>query len=554
MTSDPLRGQAAPTTPMVQALADQHPLLALAMLHHRNTRGQPMAFADRPYLVELYHDAPHIDGFDAMKCVQVGWSELLIQLVLERAGWAGRICGYVLPSYQLRDRFVRRRVVPLLEDVAAYAAQVPSDDPGSLRHKRFGKGALLWLGSNAVNDFIEFSADVLVVDEYDRCDQTNLAFARDRLRASDHPQLFRISNPTIPGQGIAALYDASDGRRWHHRCDHCGERQPIDWFQQVVERNAAGRWQLRDRAHAQQGIVRPVCRRCGRPWHRVAAGGQWVAERPDKPRRGYQLSRMDVLSQDLRELFHEWLEAQGHPDKLSAFYASVLGIPYQPEGHAVTAELLQRAACAAPLDHAGSPQLRDKRVVAGIDVGTVLNVDIAIVERDPDTDLERRVGVWTGEVASFEAAWDLLVRYSVDVAVVDARPEARKSQELRDKGIATGRCDVWLCEFHATPRVSDRDFGIVLDWQRHVVKVDRTQLLDATLAAMRTDPVLRQWPEDVWSVRGWQRQMEAPQRVRTERGDGYRWDSNRAADHYRFSDAYSRVAQELLAMQGSYHV
>ena len=58
MTRDPLQGQAAPTTPMVQALADQHPLLALAMLHHRNTRGQPMSFVDRPYLVELYHDAP----------------------------------------------------------------------------------------------------------------------------------------------------------------------------------------------------------------------------------------------------------------------------------------------------------------------------------------------------------------------------------------------------------------------------------------------------------------------------------------------------------------
>jgi hypothetical protein len=553
LSSSAFKNQAAPTTPMIQVLSEEHPMLRLALLHHQNTRRQPMSFKDRPYLVELYHDAPHIDGFDAMKCVQVGWSEFGIQLVLERAGWAGRICGYVLPSYQLRDRFVQRRVQPLLENVPAYAAKIPQGDPGSIRSQRFGDGALLWLGSNAVNDFIEFSADVLVVDEYDRCDQTNLAFARDRLRASESPQLFRISNPTLPGIGISALYNASDGRKWFHRCTRCGERQPIDWFQHIVERDEAGRWRLRDKERAQNGVVRPVCRKCLEPWDRVAAGGMWVAERPSKTRRGYHLSRMDVLTQDLRELFSEWQEAQGHADKLGAFYASVLGKPYQPEGYAVTAALLQHAACGNPMDAGGSPALKRKRVVAGIDVGNTLNVDICVIEIDEDSEKERRVGVWTGELPGFDAAWDILVRYSVDVAVIDARPEARKSQELRDKAISTGLCDVWLCEFHATARVSDKDFGMVLDWNRHVVKVDRTQLLDATLSSMRTDPPLRTWPEDIWAVRGWQGQMEAAQRVKTDRGDGFRWDSGRSADHYRFSDAYSRVAQELLSMQGAYY-
>jgi len=553
-----LARQGSPTSAVVKALAEQHPLLGLSILHHRNTRGKPMSFADRPYLVELYTDAPKLDGFDAMKCVQVGWSELLIQLVLERAGWSGRICGYVLPSYQLRDRFVRRRVVPLLDSradtaISAYCAMVPPDDPGSLRHKRFGKGALLFLGSNAVNDFIEFSADVLVVDEYDRCDQANLAFARDRLRASDHPQLYRVSNPTIPGRGISALFDASDGRRWHHRCTCCGERQPIDWFVNVVDRDDAGRWVLRDKARAQQGTVRPVCRRCGRPWDRQATGSLWVPERPSKPRRGYHVARMDVLSEKLRSLYDEWLEVQSNPDKLAAFYAGVLGVAYTPAGSSVTPELLQRAACGKPTDHGGGGHLKHLQVVAGVDVGTVLNVDITVVDRDPESEKPRRTGIFTGEVPSFEAVYDLLVRYHVNVAVVDARPEARKSQELRDKAIATGACDVWLCEFHKTPRVAAQDFGMMLDWERHVVRADRTQLLDACLSDLQLDPGLRTWPEDVWQIRHWQRQMEAPKRVKNNQGDGYLWDSSRAADHFRFSDAYSRVAQALLDMQGAYH-
>lgn len=538
---------ASPTSQVVASLAEQYPLLGLSMVHHRNTRGGPMSFKDKPYLVELYCDSPKIDGFDAKKCVQVGWSELLIQLALLAAGWDGRIVAYVLPSYQLRDRFVQRRIKPLIDNVAAYTGKVHEDDPGTLRNKRFGPGALLWLGSNAVNDFIEFSADMLIVDEYDRCDQANLAFARDRLRASDRPQMFRISNPTIPGRGIDKLYDVSDGRQWHHRCTHCNERQPIDWFKSVVDRDEAGRWVLRDPEGAN-----PVCRRCGKPWVRQAAGGQWVAQRPSADRRGYHLARMDVLSQDLRSLYKEWLEAQGNEDKLIAFYAGVLGLAYSPAGSSVTAQILQRAACGKPQDLAGSPELREQRVVLGADIGSMLNVDIAAVEDDENTMRETRQGVFTGEVQTFDQLYDLLVRYHVRVAVVDAYPETRKAQELRDKCLRTGVCDLWLCEFFPTPKVGAQQFGMIMDWERRVVRVDRTQLLDCTLADMSVVPPRRTWPEDVWQIRHWQGQMEAPKRIVNKKSGTYQWDSNDTPDHYRFSDAYSRVAQALLAMQGTY--
>lgn len=549
-----LKTMASPTNSMVQALAKRHPVLGLSLLHHRNTRGQPMSFEGMPYLVELYVDGPRIDGFDAMKCVQVGWSEYLIQLALSQAGWDGRIVGYVLPSYQLRDRFVQRRIQPLLERIPAYQDKLSAEDPGSVRHQRFGKGALLWLGSNAVNDFIEFSADVLVVDEYDRCDQTNLAFARDRLRASERPQMFRISNPTLPGQGIAALYDVSDGRKWHHQCPHCNERQAIDWFQHIVDKDDAGRWVLRDSARVREGVIRPICRRCGKPWDRVAKGGMWVAERPSKSRRGYQLSRMDVLTQNIRELWEEFQEAQGHADKMSAFWASVLGLPFQAEGQAVTAGLLQGAATAPPMDHGGDPALKKARVVAGIDVGSVLHVDVARIDYDETNETETRTGRFTGEVPTFAAARDLLIRYGVDIAVIDAYPETRKSQELRDWGRDTGVCDVWLCEFHKTARVGAQDFGMVLDWKRHVVRVDRTQLLDATLADIQRNPPHRTWPEDIWQIKDWRPQMEAPKRIENTKGTGYVWDEGRSADHYRLSDGYNRVAKELFAHQGGYHV
>ena len=205
------------------------------------------------------------------------------------------------------------------------------------------------------------------------------------------------------------------------------------------------------------------------------------------------------------------------------------------------------------MDHAGGDQYSSKTVVCGVDVGSVLNVDICEVVVDEYTQKSRRIGIWTGEVVTFEAVYDMLSRYRVDIAGVDARPEARKAQELRDKAISSGVCDVWLCEFHKTERVGAQDFGITMDWNRHVVKVDRTQLLDTTLADLQTTPPLRTWPEDVWHIRHWQGQMEAPKRIQNVHGDGYLWDSSRAADHFRFSDAYSRVAVNLLKMQRAYH-
>jgi hypothetical protein len=216
--------------------------------------------------------------------------------------------------------------------------------------------------------------------------------------------------------------------------------------------------------------------------------------------------------------------------------------------------MLQRAACGDPMDEGGDAKLARQQVVAGIDVGSrSLNVDVAVVEQREHDERAVRVGRWTGEVATFEQVYDLLVRYRVSVAVVDARPETRAAQQLRDRCAETGVADVWLCQFHATDRVGAQDYGMRLDYERKLVTVDRTQLLDATMEDCRVFPARRTWPEDVWRVPGWAEQMQAPKRVMNEAGTRYVWSEGNLADHYRFSDAYSRVAADLAAMQGAYH-
>jgi len=553
---------------LLASVSTENPLLGLALRAHRNTRGAPLSFVDRPYLVELYRDFPKIEGADLRKAVQTGVSELLLLLLLERAGWAGRIAAYVLPTYSIRDRFVQQRVNPLLDVVPDYRARAgrgasteegrrASSRPGgagagNLKLKRFGNGALLFLGSNTAADFIEFSADMLVIDEFDECDPANLTKARDRLRASPHPQLFRVGNPTLPSVGISRLYDRSDRRRWFSRCSRCRAWQAIEWFAHVVERLDDGTWAPRDRERAGGGgDLRPVCERCRSPFDRGATVGAWVAERPDRDRRGYAISRLDVLSENYRHLFREWVDAQADTQATATFYASVLGVPYEHSGARLTVELLA-ARCSGPEnDYAGGEATyATSTVTMGVDVGALLHTTISIVEADEQGRPHRRA-VFVGAFRHFEEVADAIRRYRVDVCVIDAMPETRKAKELRDLFTSSGEAQVWLCSFAPTVRLDGHRYGLRQNWRERTVQVDRTQVFDVSFDDIRED--LRSFPEDALSVLGWREQMRAPVRVLDETKQRIVWTEGSSPDHFRLSDVYDRVAYDLANAGGSYH-
>lgn len=544
------------------AMAADYPLIGQAVLFHRNTRHGPMSFRANPSLVELYADFPNLDGADLCKATQTGASELFIQLLLEASGWRGRIAAMVLPTYVLRDRFVQQRVNPLLAGIPEYrertggllavsrdAKEKRKKGAENLKVKRFGEGALLFLGSNSPGDFLEFSTDILVVDEFDHCDPENLAKARDRLRNSPYPQLFRIGNPEGGRDGIAAIYEAGDRRLFHWRCTCCGERQPIDWFANVVHRRDDGTWEPRDTTRFRTLLVspkgqdiRPVCRKCSRPFDRRPDGAAWVASYPGR-RRSYRMSRLDVITDRLWDLFiHEWLPAQGKRVKMKAFYRAVLGLPYEDSGAKLSHELLSSCSTGAENDFGGGDAYSEEVVVAGIDVGAVLNVVVDVIHLD-DKGRRYRRAAFIGTVVSFEAVRDILSRFHVEIAVIDARPETRKAQELRDWGLYEhGGITIWLCQFHPTDRVGTEDYGTRVDFEGQILTVDRTQLLDATFDEIASGS--RVFPLDSGSIPDFWEQMLAPVRKLDEKGVRFIWSEGGAPDHYRLADSYARIAAD----------
>jgi len=541
------------------------PMLGQVLIHHRNTRGQPMSFINYPSLPSLYKDLPQKEGADICKAVQTGLSELMINLCFYHSGFQGRIVAYVLPTFGGRDRFVAQRINRILLQSEGYRELLPrGKETGNNKLKRFGSGSMLFLGSNTPVDFVEFSADTLIIDELDQCDPVNLAKGKDRLRASSDPKMYRLGNPTLPNMGISKLYTEGTQRLWTTTCSHCGEWQSIDWFENVVYKTDLGEWLPRDKRvslkgeewRSFKGNIDPVCRKCLKPFRRHRCG-EWVAEYESRERESYRMTRLDVLSDPLLDLYKEWMLAQGDMNRLSTFYTSVLGQGFEHSGARLTTDHIHQIAIGNELDYGGGEEYRDRMVCMGVDVGSVLNVMISVAREVEEFDEEGnsyigsiRETIFVGACRHFEELQDMIIRYHVDCCVIDSMPETRKCQELRDWAMQETECFVWLCRFHPNAKVSHIEYGRKLNWRDRTVTVDRTQIMDFTFDEIVNEK--RIIPSDVFTVLGFIDQMRAPVRVVDVEKSRIIWTENGSADHYRFSDVYNRVSFDLMNMNGTF--
>ncbi len=537
-------------------LAKESHRLEFALLHHRNTRGQPLHFVARPYLWAIYRDRARERVFK--KAVQCGVSELLIVDALAAAS-RGLQCLYVMPTQEKRDAFVANRVSRVIRATPFYRGLVRSGSgcANSAGLKHFGKGVIRFVGSNVESEFIEFPADLVIVDEVDRCSQENLPLVRDRLAASEHKLAAWASTPTLVGAGIAKLFDATDAKEWFVRCDACGERQPLDFFKNVVRQTADDEYELLDREWVEKNAclsgqtcptsptrptspgerrspdLRVFCIRCGQPIDRLAQG-EWVARHPDCGVSGYHISQLFVPTCSVRELWDDWQAALQNDFERQRFYNSLLGEPYTAEGSG-----LSRADILACCGDYAMPH-RAAGATMGVDVGEWFHVRIS---DHPEPGVRR--AVFIGRVREVGELDLLLARYDVRCCVVDAQPEAHLVREWQ-KRHPPGR--IWRCVY-----TDDDVRELRKDHREGIVRAARTPSLDAA-----TEDILSRrnaLPRNAATLDGgdFVAQMTAPVRTLVTGPQGaqrYVW-TKPAADHYRHADNYDALATRLRAGKGA---
>jgi phage terminase large subunit GpA-like protein len=65
--------------------------------------------------------------------------------------------------------------------------------------------------------------DMIVIDELDEAVQDMIDMAMERMAHSEHREVMKLSNPTLPDYGIDKAFQETDQRFWLLKCPACGE-------------------------------------------------------------------------------------------------------------------------------------------------------------------------------------------------------------------------------------------------------------------------------------------------------------------------------------------
>jgi hypothetical protein len=466
-----------------------------------------------------------------MKANQVGSSTRAVREGLYHAD-RGKIVIYAFPTSDQLGKFSRQRIAPAIRKSDYMRSRMSQGDVDRVDQKQIGFGWLYGYGTEKPIEVV--NADVLIVDEYDFCDQGNLEASTRRVSGPFSSGILRyLSIPSYPGFGIAAEYEQSDQRAWTVKCGACNEWNPMRGFEA---------WQ----ANVDVDRACLVCRRCRRELDvRV---GEWVATFPDRDVRGYHTPKLIVPGLDLRPLIASSRKKQ--PLARQAFHNRDLGEPYSPaEGR------LSREAVLANV----RPDLRilesltsTKVKTMAIDVGSAKPLTVTIRERlnDSETRLVYAVQVEDepGGRSAMAQCEELMRLFGVNMAAVDNGPDGRWSTAFCRK--FPGRA--YRVAFF-TPmgnRKTDVDPWNVNDTEQFC-SVWRLRAIDATLAEFRMQhsliPPVEQLPHDEHGDCEYVTHLTNAARRREDRPDGTPFVTymKLGPDDFLFSEVYNLVAQEL---------
>jgi len=520
---------------VLEGIRESSPVMYWGKKYHVNNRGEELDFTQMYYLIDLYKNIHLYKQMVVEKSVQCGLSELFIVSSHEEAS-RGLTVFYVLPKYEIRNRFVNNRINRVHRKVGKYANLVrqASVEGGSHRTSlmHFGKGTIAYVGSNVEDEFIEIPVDSAYVDEKDRCNQRNLLMVPDRLTASPYKYWREISNPTIEDFAIDERYKESTRGLWMIKCDHCGKWFTPDFFKHVVREVGPSRYEVRDPNYVKHLRGARLIHDCGKAVDRLKKG-EWVHEFPDRDWVGFRISKLFnkhsfTVQGTLSELAEEWSErVVGHSAKEQVFINSNLGLPYTSAGAKLHDYELN--ACMRSYEYPCPPLAPKAPRFMGVDVGNHLHVILR--ERTMDRGMPARKLLLAMTVKNFTDLGKLIRVWNPKIVVIDAQPELHEVSELKD---AFGQ--VYSSRFNKDQLEMDINTKI------RNITMDRTSILDYVKKAVVEQLLLLPPNADAIDGGDYYRHMTALTRILDVDEDNpeknrFVWEGSKP-DHYFLAEAY----------------
>lgn len=430
--------------------------------------GRPFSFAGHEFLRPIYDDtSPHIV---LVKGAQVGGTTWAIYKNLHSCVM-GLNCMYFFPTRTDVLDFSRSRVTPLLLQNPFLAKAMRDTDTVGL--KKIGDSYLYLRGMQSEVGMKSVPADMLTFDELDEATPTARSMALERLAHSDYKRIIELSNPSLPDFGIDSSFQASDQRHWTVKCSACGR-----WVSLVKEFPRKLGEEVRIIREREDGTYYRACPRCDAELD--IAVGEWIADLPGRPIRGYSISQLFSSKVDPGEILREY-QTTRFPDRL---FNLKVGIAW--------ADRERRLDVASVLSLCGDGAMLDRsedRCTMGIDTGNEFHV---VILRPLDASRERHCVVHLAVCHDPAELDPLMKRFNVERCVIDALPHTHLARAFASRH--SGR--VFLSYFSEHQRGEAQ-------WDGAKVTINRTDALDASRTAIlerrvvlpRQQPIVVQFAE-----------------------------------------------------------
>ena len=312
-----------------------------------------------PYLVEPMQCASSHTPYERVVlwfATQLGKSEVLYNSVMQRIHTDPQDMMMVQPTLQDAQDHSAQRFLPTIMQTPAMHGKVAvrksRDESTSWRSRSIQGGFTVFFGgANSAASLASKPLGFAVADEVDKwpADVDNegppLGLLEERMSNFGRRKLIIASTCNIKGQSvIEAEYLASDQRKYHVPCLHCGEAQVLLWG---AKTDWGIKWLKTDGGKARPETAVYICRHCGAAIeeHRkeyMLQNGIWLPDAPGAgmgKRAGFWLNKLysPLGWKGWPALVEEWEKAQearliGNSSPLKKFLNSSLAETWEETG------------------------------------------------------------------------------------------------------------------------------------------------------------------------------------------------------------------------------
>ncbi len=313
---------------------------------------------------------PTVREIVVMKSAQVGWTEILGNIVGFHVDRDPAPILLIQPTLEMAEAWSKDRLAPMVRDTPALKGKIKDarsrDSGNTLLHKQFPGGHVTIAGANSPAGLASRPIRVVLCDEVDRyppsagTEGDPISLARKRSTTFWNRKLLMGSTPTVKDASrIEAAFLASDQRYYLVPCPHCGTEDRLRW-QNV-------RW-----PEGRPEEAHYVCPHCGAVIEdtdklRMLESGRWEASTEFNGVAGFHLSELYSPWVSFGAMARAFTEAKSNPEMLRTWVNTSLGETWVERGEAPKWEAVAklRTGYASGEVPAGAIAL-----VAGVDVQT----------------------------------------------------------------------------------------------------------------------------------------------------------------------------------------